>query len=297
MQLWSLDGNSQKLDGGAMFGNCPRSVWTRWCAPDSENRIDLACRALLVCDDSGRRILFETGVGAFFEPSLRERYGIVEQEHVLLDSLARIGLAPEDIDIIVLSHLHFDHAGGVLGAWREGSGLELAFPRCRFVIGEEAWQRARAPHPRDRASFIPELPDLLEASGRLELVKDGASSALGEGFRFRFSGGHTPGLMMTRIEATDPGPITFVGDLIPGVPWIHAPITMGYDRNPERLIDEKSALLDAVVAGGEWIFMPHDPRTAACRVQKNERGRFSAMDERAALEAGAQRLAREQQLI
>jgi glyoxylase-like metal-dependent hydrolase (beta-lactamase superfamily II) len=291
MQLWSLEGNTQKLDGGAMFGNCPKSVWTRWCTPDDENRIDLACRALLVRDDTERLILFEAGVGAFFEPSLRERYGIVEEEHMLLRSLNRIGLGPDDIDVIVLSHLHFDHAGGVLSRWCEGEPLQLAFPGCRFVVGEEAWLRARSPHPRDRASFIPELPDLLEATGRLERVTDEVSGVLGSGYRFSFSGGHTPGLMLTRIEATDPGPITFVGDLIPGVPWIHAPITMGYDRNPERLIDEKSTLLDGIAEAGEWIFMPHDPRVAACRVRKDEQGRFSAADERVALEAGGQQLA------
>ena len=112
MKLWSLLGNSQKLDGGAMFGNVPRAMWEHWIEPDADNRIPLACRALLADGLDGRRVLFETGIGAFFEPKLRERFGVVESRHVLLDSLAEAGLTHEDIDVVVLSHLHFDHAGG-----------------------------------------------------------------------------------------------------------------------------------------------------------------------------------------
>jgi glyoxylase-like metal-dependent hydrolase (beta-lactamase superfamily II) len=114
MQFWSIDGNSQKLDGGSMFGNAPKAMWSRWIAPDELNRIPLACRCLLVKDLDGRNVLFETGIGAFFEPALRERYGVVESHHVLLDSLAEAGVSHEDIDVVVLSHLHFDHAGGLL---------------------------------------------------------------------------------------------------------------------------------------------------------------------------------------
>ena len=112
--LTSVLGNSQRLDGGAMFGNAPRAVWASWIAPDDHNRIPLACRCLLVRDDN-RTILLETGIGAFFEPALRERYGVVEDRHVLIDSLAAIGVMPQDVDVIVLSHLHFDHAGGQIG--------------------------------------------------------------------------------------------------------------------------------------------------------------------------------------
>src|SRR4029078_1487928 len=104
-------------------------------------------------------------------PKLRERYGVVEERHVLLDNLRAIGLDASDIDVVVLSHLHFDHAGGLLAAWSEGAPLALCFPKATFVVGRAAWERARAPHVRDRASFIPELQDLLEASGRLEIVE------------------------------------------------------------------------------------------------------------------------------
>src|SRR5688500_8844771 len=141
-----------------MFGNAPRPMWEKWIAPDEQNRIPLACRCLVV-RDAGRVILFEAGIGAFFEPALRERYGVVEDRHVLLESLAAQGIRPEDVDVIVLSHLHFDHAGGVLAAYEPGAPLRLVFPRATYVVGAEAWQRAVAPHARDRASFIPGLTE------------------------------------------------------------------------------------------------------------------------------------------
>ncbi|MEY3372221.1 MAG: hypothetical protein RLZZ537_689, partial [Pseudomonadota bacterium] len=145
MKAWSLLGNSQKLDGGAMFGNAPKAMWEKWVDVDDLNRIDLACRALLVEGINGKRVLFETGVGAFFEPKLRERYGIQESSHVLLDELACIGLSDADIDVVVLSHLHFDHAGGLLAPWQEGQPLRLLFPNAVFVVGAEHWQRAQHP--------------------------------------------------------------------------------------------------------------------------------------------------------
>jgi hypothetical protein len=125
---------------------------------------------MLVQEASGRRILFETGIGAFFPPKMRERFGVQESEHMLLKGLAAIGVSDADIDVVVLSHLHFDHAGGLLAAYREGAQAQLLFPKASFVVGDQAWQRAVDPHPRDRASFIEELQPLLEASGRLERV-------------------------------------------------------------------------------------------------------------------------------
>src|SRR5690606_8404381 len=122
--LTALLGNSQRLDGGAMFGNAPKALWTRWLAPDEQNRVPLACRAMLV-RESGRNVLVETGIGAFFEPKLKDRYGVVEDEHVLLRSLTDAGLSHQDIDLVVLSHLHFDHAGGLLARWTEGRPPEL----------------------------------------------------------------------------------------------------------------------------------------------------------------------------
>jgi len=274
MELWSLIGNSQRLDGGAMFGNAPKVLWSRWIATDEQNRIPLACRCLLVKDIDGRNVLFETGIGAFFEPTLRERYGVVEERHVLLDSLAEAGLTHEDIDVVVLSHLHFDHAGGLLASWQEGQAPSLLFPKATFVVGAEHWQRARHPHPRDRASFIPELCDLLENSGRLELVEGEHSRVLGEAVRLSYSDGHTPGLMLAEV-----GKVVFCADLIPGRFWVHLPITMGYDRWPEKLIDEKRGFLDDKLERGVQLFFTHDHDCAMARVTRDERGRYGTADE------------------
>jgi len=278
MKLWSILGNSQRLDGGAMFGNAPRAMWEKWIVPDADNRIPLACRALLAQDLDGKNVLFETGIGAFFEPKLRERYGVVEDRHVLLDSLRAAGFGHEDIDTVVLSHLHFDHAGGLLAPWHAGAAPELLFPKAKFVVGKRAFERAMHPHPRDRASFIPELPELLEKSGRLELVENAHSFALGKSVRFTFSDGHTPGLMLAEIVVASGG-VVFCADLIPGRPWVHLPVTMGYDRAPELLIDEKRAFLEDKLARNVRLFFTHDVQCALARVARDEKGRFGTTDE------------------
>ncbi len=248
-QLIPIEGNTQRLDGGAMFGNAPRVVWERWIAPDERHRIPLAC--------------------------LRERFAVQEERHVLLDNLARQGLGDLDIDVVVLSHLHFDHAGGLLAPWEEGRPLRLLFPRARILVGRGAWERALAPHPRDRASFIPGLTALLHDSGRLELVDGGQSDTLGPDYRFHRSDGHTPGLMVSEI-ATPAGPVVYPGDLIPGAAWVHLPITMGYDRFPELVIDEKRALLEDLVRRNGTLVFTHDPAVAAGRVVRDGDGRFAA---------------------
>ena len=291
MKLWSILGNSQKLDGGAMFGNAPRALWSRWSVPDPENRIALACRALLASPLNGKTVLFETGIGAFFEPKLRERYGVVEDRHVLLDSLRAAGFEHEDIDVVVLSHLHFDHAGGLLAPWAEGRPPELLFPNATYVVSRDCWERAKDPHPRDRASFIPELPGLLERSGRLEIVDGGTCKALGNSVRFHYSDGHTPGLMLAeivgpeRIDGDAHGGVVFCADLIPGRPWVHVPITMGYDRNAELLIDEKRTFLEDKLARNVHLFFTHDPGCALAQVTRDARGRFGTAHEVAELHA------------
>jgi glyoxylase-like metal-dependent hydrolase (beta-lactamase superfamily II) len=291
MKLWSILGNSQKLDGGAMFGNAPRAVWSRWLPPDEQNRVPLACRALLASPLNGKTVLFETGIGAFFDPDMRERYGVVEARHVLIDSLAAAGFSHEDIEVVVLSHLHFDHAGGLLAPWQAGQAPTLLFPNATFLVSAACWDRARDPHPRDRASFIPELPALLEASGRLEIVDSTHSRALGDTVRFHYSDGHTPGLMLAEIvgpehvHGEDHGGVVFCADLIPGRPWVHVPITMGYDRNAELLIDEKREFLEDKLARNVHLFFTHDPGCALAQVVRDDKGRFATTHEVPALQA------------
>ncbi len=276
-----------------MFGNAPRAVWEKWASPDDLNRIELACRALLASPLAGKTVLFETGIGAFFEPRLRDRYGVQESRHVLIESLREAGFEHEDIDVVVLSHLHFDHAGGLLAPWSEGRGPELLFPNATFLVGAEHWQRALNPHPRDRASFIPELPQLLQDSGRLEIVEGPYSRTLGQSVRFSFSDGHTPGLMLAEIVGPEQangqprGGVVFCADLIPGRSWVHVPITMGYDRNAELLIDEKRSFLEDKLARNVHLFFTHDPECALAQVTRDDKGRFGTAHEQGELKARA----------
>ena len=276
----SIEGNRQRLDGGAMFGNVPRALWERWIEPDDRHRIPLACRAFLIEDSArDRRILLEAGIGVFFQPKLADRFGVDEPGHQLVMNLASRGVTPDQIDVVVLSHLHFDHAGGLLTPWRPDAEPELVFDNARYVVGARAWQRAIQPHFRDRASFIPALLRLLEDSGRLEKVEDGSKSAtLGDDFSFVTSDGHTPGMMLTKLH-TDGGSLLFCGDLIPGRPWIHLPVTMGYDRYPEKLIDEKQAVLTGAIDRGTRLLLTHDAECASCAVARDDRGKFGPADE------------------
>ena len=273
----SIEGNSQRLDGGAMFGNAPRALWERWAEPDELGRINLACRCALVEIDDVK-ILLETGVGCYMPPQLAERFGVFEKEHVLLQNLAEHNVKPEDIDYVILSHLHFDHAGGLLSAYSGASddAMKLVFPRATFVVGTEAWQRALNPHFRDRASFIPEFPGLLQDSDSLVvLTEDQGLSELPE-LSFFVSNGHTPGQLHTVI-AGEKTNLVYCGDLIPGAPWVNLPITMGYDRYPELLIDEKQRLYDRIDAS--WrLFFTHDWHYAMAGVEQNAKGKFIATD-------------------
>jgi glyoxylase-like metal-dependent hydrolase (beta-lactamase superfamily II) len=274
MKFSSIEGNRQKLDGGAMFGNAPKALWEKWIAPDPLNRIPLAARSLLV-ETENHRLLFEAGIGAYMDPKNRERFGIEEETHMLHEGLLELGLSETDITAIFISHLHFDHAGGLLTPFEEGREPELLFSKARFFVSKKAWDRSRTPHQRDRASFIPVLNQKLEESGRLVL--------LGGGETFSFddltvhpimSDGHTPGMVCWDLRFHHRG-LVFAADLVPGLPWIHLPITMGYDRFPERLIEEKKELLTHVAEENSWLFFTHDPQIAISKIlYDQERKKF-----------------------
>ena len=274
----SIDGNKQLLDGGAMFGNAPKALWSKWCPPDRQGRIQLNCRSMLI-ELGAKRVLCELGVGDFLSPDLRDRYGIEPGGNKVLDSLEKRGLAATDIDYIIISHLHFDHIGGLLNSFEEYTsvGRQLLFPNAKIVVGERAFERAKRPHYRDRASFIQGLPELLEESDRLVIVKGDAARepSLPREISFMYSDGHTPGQMLTIVKGEN-SEIIFLGDLIPGKPWLHLPISMGYDRFPELIVDEKISLYEKFENTTWFGFFTHDSQCSGAKISKNARGRYVA---------------------
>jgi glyoxylase-like metal-dependent hydrolase (beta-lactamase superfamily II) len=277
IRISAIEGNHQWLDGGAMFGNAPRAVWERWSPPDQLGRIKLSCRAMLV-EAAGHKILCETGIGCFFDPKLAQRYGVEESEHMLLRNLQSLGISPDQITAVVLSHLHFDHAGGLLPSFAEiASGNDgLVFPRAQILVGAQAWNRALAPHPRDRASFIPGMCEKLTKSGRLVIVPQGdIQRHFDDIISFRFSDGHTPGQMHTVVHGSKLN-FYFAGDLIPGIPWIHTSITMGYDRNAELVIDEKIQIYQEIAKPNYRAFFTHDAQHCAAEICLRPDGKFAA---------------------
>jgi len=269
MKISTIKGNSQKLDGGAMHGNVPKALWTRWIEADSKNRIKLGCRALLV-ETGDHKILFETGIGAYMSPDMRTRFGIEKDHHVLLQSLSELNLTHQDITDIIVSHLHFDHAGGLLDTYAPGKQPDLLFPNATYHIGKDAFDRSENPHYRDRASFLPELNKLLRNSNRLHLLENHDQLTIGNiTIDFFRSDGHTPGMLLSCIHF-ESETIFFAGDLIPGIPWIHIPVTMGYDRFPELLIDEKTEFLKRVIHENTWVFYTHDYHCALSKISLDQ---------------------------
>ncbi len=284
IKISAVNGNSQMLDGGSMFGNAPRALWQRWTDVDEKGRIPLACRALLI-ETEDTKVLCEAGIGNYLPPELAARYGVVEQEHVLLNNLGQLGVAPRDIDYIIMSHLHFDHAGGLLPSYQEiAEGNErIIFDNATIVVGRQAWERALLPHFRDRASFIPSLNrQLAERGDKLRILEEGQTLAELDFLEFFTSNGHTPGQVHTVIRG-ETEKVVFCGDLVPGAPWVHLPITMGYDRFPEKLIDEKKALYERM--DDHWhLFFTHDIKIALAKIKKNEKGKYDLYDAASELE-------------
>lgn len=263
-----IRGNSMRLDGGSMFGNAPKALWQKWIPADEKGMIDIASNCLLV-KTGNRNLLFETGCGAYLSPEMKARFAVKEETHILLESLAEQGLSDSDITHVVLSHLHFDHAGGLLSAWEPDREPGLLFPNALFVVGEEHFKRAKSPHHRDRASFIPGLCEKLQATGRLVLKQGGDRLDVGSlSIEFFQSQGHTPGMLVSLIQARG-DTVIFTGDLIPGLPWVNLPITMGFDRFAEKLVDEKKQMLDRAVAEDALLVFPHDAAHVAARVERD----------------------------
>ncbi|MCC6349881.1 MAG: MBL fold metallo-hydrolase [Candidatus Eisenbacteria bacterium] len=246
------------LDGGSMFGSVPKPLWSRTNPADERNRIRLAMRCLLMIGH-GRRVLVDVGLGDKFDAKLRDIYR-VEPGPRLEDSLAAVGVAPAEVTDVVLTHLHFDHAGGATA--RTDGRLVPRLPNARWYVQRRNWENAHDPNPRERASYLPENFDPLEESGVLELW-EGAVQPW-PGVEMIPAEGHTRGQQLVRVEGGGQV-VYFVADLIPTAAHVRIPFVMGYDVAAIETMTEKRELLARASAEHTWIVLEHDPDVALGR--------------------------------
>jgi glyoxylase-like metal-dependent hydrolase (beta-lactamase superfamily II) len=268
--LHTIESGALWLDGGAMFGSVPRPLWSRTNPPDERNRIRLAMRCLLLVGH-GRRVLVDIGLGDKSDAKFRDIFR-VEDEPVLERSLEAAGFGPGDITDVVLTHLHFDHAGG--STTRGPEGLRPRLPAARWHVQRRNWENAHAPNPRERASYLVENFDPLEAAGVLE-YHDGPGSPW-PGVSLITAEGHTRGQQLVRVEGGG-RVVYFVADLIPTASHIRVPWVMGYDVAAIETMAEKQALVGRAVDEKAWICLEHDPEVAFA-LPKREGGDFGWAD-------------------
>jgi glyoxylase-like metal-dependent hydrolase (beta-lactamase superfamily II) len=271
-QYLIIEGNRVNMDGGGMFSSVPKALWQKWFISDDNNQIRFATRCL-VAKTNDLTILMEAGAGAYMEPKMADRYALDTSENKLITNLAENDISEESVDYVILSHLHFDHVGGLVPTWpgTQDDNWSLHFPNAKYVISRTQFERAHNPHPRDRASYIKDLCEKLENSGRLILIdEDSTGVAELDGLiSFEFTNGHTPGLLHSLLHMNGET-LFFASDLIPGNAWIHLPITAGYDRNPELVVDEKAEILKRAIKENWIIVFTHDPEIAMTRVSVDE---------------------------
>lgn len=256
-----------RLDGGAMFGVVPRTLWERVAPPDQRHRIRLAMRCWLV-RGRGRTILIDAGAGGKLDSKAADIYGF-EDVPSLDRSLAAAGAGVESIDLVVASHLHFDHAGGF--TVRDGEGrLRPRFPRARYSVRRGEWDDALAPHERNRASYFAENYVPLAEAGVLDLVDEDGEVA--PGIFVRRTGGHTRHHQIVEIRAGGKAAV-FAADLLPTAAHLPLPYIMGYDLYPMDTLAFKRTFLKEAVALEHLILFEHDPETAAGWIRE-EKGKL-----------------------
>jgi glyoxylase-like metal-dependent hydrolase (beta-lactamase superfamily II) len=260
-ELTTIDDGRFALDGGAMFGTVPRVLWERSNPPDEQNRIGMALRTLLIRGE-GRTILVDTGLGDKFPEKHLAMYR-VERRGGVVAGLASLGVAPEEVTDVLLTHLHFDHGGG--GTRRDGAGsLVPTFSAARYHLQEENLRVASLPNERERASYLPENLQPLRDAGCLEVHSGGYE--LAPGVEILVSHGHTRGMQMVLVSSPGAPPVFYPADLIPSSSHLRIPWVMGYDLWPLTVMEEKRALLERAVREGWVLIFEHDPSMAACTV-------------------------------
>jgi glyoxylase-like metal-dependent hydrolase (beta-lactamase superfamily II) len=272
------------LDGGAMFGVVPKTLWSRKHPADDENRIDMTMRALLISgevDGKDRVVLVDVGAGHKLTPKLQSIYRIDQSQHDLLGSLAAAGFSPAQVTDVILTHLHFDHAGGSTRfadkpETGEDSNLDERipaavpmFPNATYHVQQRQWEWANDPSPRDLASFFPENFHPLEESGQLNLV-DGEVELL-PNIHLVVVDGHTPGQQLPLIRTVS-STVFYCGDLFPTSSHLHLPYIMAYDLQPLSTLEEKERVLPRAVEEDWVLFFEHDFNVECCRVQVGKRG-------------------------
>jgi len=270
-RLTMLNGGNFRLDGGAMHGVVPKTLWSKLVSCDALNRCEYATRCLLV-ESGGKRVLIETGNGDKFAGKLKDIYGI-DHDRAIGDALREAGLSPDDIDVVVMTHMHFDHSGGTTRQTRSG-GYEPVVKRARHVVQRREWEDATHPHERNRASYLQENVGPLGEAGLLQVVDGEAEVA--PGVRVVPTPGHTAGHQSVLIGEWDPGApkALFLGDVVPTAVHVKLPWVMSYDLDPARTVETKSALFTRAVQEDWLLVWGHDKDSAAGRLGVDKDGAF-----------------------
>lgn len=272
MKIYPIETGNFKLDGGAMFGVVPKVLWQRTNPADNNNLIDMALRTMLI-EDGNRLILIDTGVGdkqsdKFFG------YYYMFGDFSLDSSLAKYGFHRDDITDVFLTHLHFDHCGGSIQWNKNRTGYEPAFKNAKFWSNKNHWQWAVKPNVREKASFLKENINPIEASGQLNFVDLPSADFVQNselGFDILFADGHTEKQMIPHIQYKEKT-IVFVADLLPTVGHIPLPYVMGYDTRPLLTMDEKATFLNKAADHNYLLFFEHDATNELCTVKHTEKG-------------------------
>lgn len=268
MKLHVINTGFFKLDGGAMFGVVPKSLWQRTNPADEHNLCTWAMRCLLI-EDGDKLILIDNGIGDKQDAKFLSHY-YLHGDASLLTSLQQAGFAPEDVTDVFLTHLHFDHCGGGVRYKNEGSALELVFPNATYWSNADHWEWATKPNAREIASFLKENILPMQESGHLQFVDPAAPSPFPQ-FDIFYASGHTDKMMVPLIPYKGKT-IAFMADLLPSIGHIPLPYVMGYDTRPLLTLDEKAAFLAKAADEQYVLFLEHDAVNECCTVQHTDKG-------------------------
>lgn len=274
MKLYTINTGYFKLDGGAMFGVVPKSIWNKINPSDENNMCNWALRCLLI-EDENRLLLVDNGMGNKQSEKFFSHY-YMHGEDTLEKSLSKYGYSKDDITDVFLSHLHFDHCGGSI--IKEGDQLVPAFKNATYWSNKEHWDWAVFPNDREKASFLKENILPIEESGRLQFVEvsGGVDGKLGstpfmENISVRFAHGHTQSMMLPQIKYKN-RTLVFMADLLPSAGHIPLPYVMGYDMFPLTTLHEKKSFLQEALEGDYILYFEHDPVNECCTLQQTDRG-------------------------